>query len=335
MSASPSQSPAVGSPSTNITRGHSCVLCQQRKVKCDRQKPCSNCVKARAECVASPPAPPRRRKRKFAEVDLSLKVERYERLLKNNGVKLGDDEIIKDQNGFRDLNLGKGLSFDAPRSPKSNGTRGTLLRRHGKTHYVEKYMLYLHFCARLLLTYLCSTLWENLRDEVQDEGNVLHEISEDETPGSVIYPEPGALLVGHGTATKDMESLHPQLAQIFRLWQTFLVNVNPMVMMFHAPTVQQTILDASGDLKNVSKPIEALMFAIYLLAVTSLRDEECTHMFGDSRRSLLAKYSYGTQQALINAKFLKSLDITVLQAFTLYLVSKFILLVFFGPLACL
>ena len=142
-------------------------------------------------------------------------------------------------------------------------------------------------------------------------------------PGSVVYPEPGTFLVGSGTASKDMKSLHPHPAQIFRLWHTFLVNVNPMVKMFHAPTVQQAILDASGDLKNASRPIEALMFAIYLLAVTSLGDEECVEMFDESRRSLLSKYSHATQQALVNAKFLKSLDITVLQAYALYLVSKF------------
>ena len=175
----------------------------------------------------------------------------------------------------------------------------------------------------------------NLRDEVQDEGNVLHENSEDETPDSVVYPEPGTFLVGYGTATKDTKLLHPQPAQVFRLWHTFLVNVNPMVMMFHAPTVQQTILDASGDLNNVSRPIEALMFAIYLLAVTSLGDDECANMFGDSRRSLLSKYSHGTQQALINVKFLKSLDIIVLQAYALYLVSKTSLHFLFGYLSYL
>jgi Fungal specific transcription factor domain len=108
---------------------------------------------------------------------------------------------------------------------------------------------------------------------------------------------------------------------IFRLWQTFLVNVNPLVKIFHAPTVQQVILDASADLANIPRAIEALMFAIYLLAVTSLKTEECEAMFGESRSALLSKYSHGTQQALVNAKFLKSLNLYSLQAYALLLLA--------------
>lgn len=121
-------------------------------------------------------------------------------------------------------------------------------------------------------------------------------------------------------ATKDLSSVHPQPVHIFKLWQTFLINVNPLVKLFHAPTVQQTILDASGDLNNVPKHVEALMFSIYLLAITSLQPEECERMFGDTRTNLLSRYSHGTQQALINAKFMKSLNLTTLNAFCLYLV---------------
>jgi hypothetical protein len=92
--------------------------------------------------------------------------------------------------------------------------------------------------------------------------------------------------------------------------------------MFHAPTVQQMILDASGDLKNISRPAEALMFSIYFLSVTSLQNEECESMFRESRLSLLAKYTYAAQQALINARFLRSLNLFTLQALILYLVSR-------------
>lgn len=76
-----------------ITRGHSCILCQQRKVRCDRQKPqCSNCVKARAECIPSTPAAPRRRRRKLSEMDISARLRKYEHLLRVNGIRLDDDE---------------------------------------------------------------------------------------------------------------------------------------------------------------------------------------------------------------------------------------------------
>jgi len=116
--------------------------------------------------------------------------------------------------------------------------------------------------------------------------------------------------------------MHPNAVHIFRLWQTFLVNVNPLVKMVHAPTLQQTILDASEDVRNIPRHIEALMFSIYFLAITSLQNEDCLSMFGEPRNILLARYAHGTQQALISARFLKSLNISTLQAYVLFLVSE-------------
>lgn len=85
--------------------------------------------------------------------------------------------------------------------------------------------------------------------------------------------------------------------------------------------MQQVILDASSDLRNVPRHTEALMFSIYLLATTSLSSQECESMFGEPRNDLLMKYAHGTQQALINAKFLKSLSLSTLHALCIYLVS--------------
>ncbi len=172
-----------------------------------------------------------------------------------------------------------------------------------------------------MLINLRSTLWENLRDEIADPKDSLQESSEDESNDAGPFPHPESLLVGFGSVSKDLSTLHPPPVQIFRMWQTFLVNVNPLLKMLHAPTWQQSILDASGDIRNIPRHIEAAMFGIYFLAVTSLQNEECQSMFGEQRNTLLAKYAHGTQQALINARFLKSLNICTLQALALFLVS--------------
>jgi hypothetical protein len=81
------------------------------------------------------------------------------------------------------------------------------------------------------------------------------------------------------------------------------------------------IIKASGDLGKISKGIEALMFAVYLSSVTSLSDEDCQNMMGEHKTTLLARFSNMTQQALTNAEVLRSSDISVLQALTLFLVS--------------
>jgi len=168
---------------------------------------------------------------------------------------------------------------------------------------------------------LLSTLWENLRDEIADPKDSPQGSSEDESNEAGLFPHPESLLVGFGSTSKGLSALHPPPVQIFRLWQTFLVNVNPLIKMFHAPTLQQTILDASGDIRNIPRHVEAMMFGIYFLAVTSLQNEDCQTMFGEQRNTLLVKYAHGTQQALISARFLKSLNIGTLQALVLFLVS--------------
>ncbi|KAF5020601.1 hypothetical protein F66182_7370 [Fusarium sp. NRRL 66182] len=62
----------------------SCVLCQQRKKKCDRKSPCSNCIRRsqlKMECVPSLPAPPRKRRRPNEE--LLERLARCEELLRH------------------------------------------------------------------------------------------------------------------------------------------------------------------------------------------------------------------------------------------------------------
>jgi hypothetical protein len=66
------------------TRVLACVLCQQRKVRCDREFPCANCVRAQVQCV---PATQVRRRRRYPEKDLLERVRRYEDLLRQNNIQ--------------------------------------------------------------------------------------------------------------------------------------------------------------------------------------------------------------------------------------------------------
>lgn len=78
-----------------------CVLCQQRKVKCDRKSPCSNCVRTKAHCVPATLAP---RKRRFAERELLQRLRNYEDLLRRNGVEFEpmQEQLNGSANGKQD-----------------------------------------------------------------------------------------------------------------------------------------------------------------------------------------------------------------------------------------
>lgn len=132
----------------------------------------------------------------------------------------------------------------------------------------------------------------------------------------------GAFLMGLAPTRARLTALHPPPVHIFRLWQAYLDYVNPLIKILHAPSMQQVILEAIGDLKNIARANEALMFAIYASAVNSLDNGECESMFGSDKVSLLAKYQWAAQQALIKAGYLKTSSVVVLQAYLLYLVSQ-------------
>lgn len=140
-------------------------------------------------------------------------------------------------------------------------------------------------------------------------------------------PDDGRLLFGSSVNDTDLLHLHPNPTQLFQLWQKYLENVDLLTKVFHTPTVQQQVLSASGDFSGVSKPLEALMFAIYLCAVVSMSDQQCLDTMHESRDVLLRRFRFGTQQALINADLIKTSDLTVLRAFVLYLVRIFMNLI--------
>jgi hypothetical protein len=163
--------------------------------------------------------------------------------------------------------------------------------------------------------------------QFRDAEDLLQGSSEDEMfehPITRTYEELGGdgedLLFGR-KASPNLKSLHPSPVHIFRLWQTFLDNVNPLIKLFHAPTVQQKVLDAAADLENIPKNIEALMFGIYAAATMSMNDEECHKLFDKNKDEVLVHFQSGAKHALRNAGYLRSSDLVVLQAFTLYLVT--------------
>ena len=78
-------SPSSSSKVLKPQRVLACLICQQRKVKCERKFPCANCVKSQVRCVPATLAQ-RNRKRRFPERELLERLRRYEDLLRRNDI---------------------------------------------------------------------------------------------------------------------------------------------------------------------------------------------------------------------------------------------------------
>ncbi|KAI0460275.1 fungal-specific transcription factor domain-containing protein [Xylaria acuta] len=306
--------PDPDSSIVKVTRGHSCVLCQQRKVRCDKKKPCSNCVKAGVDCRVVPPQPPRRRKKRIPERDLVDRLRKYEALLSQNGIEfesLGPDIKITDPGSVEegdelDPDFTRQRAKASPAGPDS----GVISSAGENLHRPRTFR------------------WFPFQKEFRAPTDPVPDSSEEEDVGSTInhaydqmFGNTDGFPFAIGSQPQSVTDLHPSGVQIFQLWQFYLDNVNPLLKLTHAPTLQVQIIEASSNLTKVSKSLEALMFAIYLMAITSLTDDEVEQTFNESKSNLLMKYQHGTQQALFNAGFMRMPDLTILQAYLLYCIG--------------
>lgn len=67
-------------------KSFSCLTCRQRKVKCDRLAPCTQCARSARTCSFVPPVRGKPRGRKTKKEGLHAKLRRYEELLRSCGV---------------------------------------------------------------------------------------------------------------------------------------------------------------------------------------------------------------------------------------------------------
>jgi hypothetical protein len=85
--------------------------------------------------------------------------------------------------------------------------------------------------------------------------------------------------------------------------------------------LQPAIEKAASNIENIPRSFESLMFAIYAAAVMSLKDDECTQKFCESRKTLLSRYISATKAAFSRARFMGTTSLVVLQALVLHLLS--------------
>jgi hypothetical protein len=274
-----------------------------------------NCTKARVPCIYKAPPPPRRRKKGDRDVDVATRIRLYEDALRKLGVN--PEDIVRQAN--TEMPIRSIPEFDSSPHPRDHVTHGEsqdpsevgiLVAEENKSRYLE------------------NGIWTSLQNEFRDTKEILDDSTDeddvvihDSLPLENCTPTGSGLLFGVQTSSTILRSLHPTPIQIFKLWQTYLDNVNPLAKLFHAPTVQQLVLSASGDLDEIPRNLEALLFGIYSVSAESLTSSECISLLGESKSTALQRFKTGAQWALGNANLLTSSDVMVLQAFVLFIVS--------------
>ncbi|KAK3308497.1 fungal-specific transcription factor domain-containing protein [Chaetomium strumarium] len=267
-----------------------CVLCQHRKIKCDRNFPCANCIKAHVKCTPSTPAPARKRRR--PNQDLQERLARCEELLKEYATEKPDHLTPRP------------AQTSIHEDPYKHFPAGKLVNEDGAMRFMDSPLL--------------SVVYEELRAMRDIVDNDEPEASSPET----MTPDNNSdlLLRGDSPGVK-VETLWPDAAQIFRLWQFYLDRVNPLTKIIHVPSLQPYVAEAASGSQNVPKNIEALLFSVFLMAVVALTPDECLALLGYSREDAIQRFSSGVRSSLNRIGFLRSHDLTTLQALVIYLFS--------------
>lgn len=66
---------------TSRPRNRSCAVCHRRKVRCDKNFPCSQCVRSGFECSYPPAGPPARRAKKTTINDVASRISQMEKVI--------------------------------------------------------------------------------------------------------------------------------------------------------------------------------------------------------------------------------------------------------------
>lgn len=90
-------------------------------------------------------------------------------------------------------------------------------------------------------------------------------------------------------------------------------------MIVHQPALRSLIQTACTNHEELDRGSEALAFAVYFTAASSMEPEQCLFQLGEDRTTLVKNYRFAVEQALARAGFLHTHKIDVLQAAVLFL----------------
>ncbi|KAK3677062.1 hypothetical protein LTR78_003267 [Recurvomyces mirabilis] len=289
-----------------------CTTCARRKVKCDKTgPPCATCKKGRLNCYYEAPAP-RKRKRKPIE-DVYERLEQYESLLKQHGLLDQSEKASPTDetptNGVDAKTTVIGEKKTGPTAGELLGMKtGKLVNVRGKSRYID------------------STLWTNLNEEELHPSSEEDESGDDDLTRATSFTNGtsesmAAGILSGGSPGASLLNFHPTYDAAMKMWKVFQSHVEPLTKLLHVPTATALVQRAAANPSSASKAVECLIFVIYHFACAVMDEEECEELMHQSQSVLQKKYHAAAVQGLVNASFVRTTDLMVVQAYVLFLLS--------------
>ncbi|KAH8592662.1 fungal-specific transcription factor domain-containing protein [Bisporella sp. PMI_857] len=364
-----SLSPASSVPQTNL---RSCITCRRRKVRCNRENPCRNCLRFRIPCAFPSPQRPLRRPRlnnlpqamKEREVRMLKDIGRLENAVDEAPSRVAVESLISNSNiqsrcSPRDFTTRSEVSEQSARFATSKPTsvvsdndlrmaNGQLSERQQwlsrgwylgdglpkPLYEIEKEFGTLSVDGNGESRYIGNSFFTRLSEQIPEMEDILAEGSYEDIsvnsdysydpmqwsfPPMPDHPDHHDFILGYSFSEVDLENFHPSPSQIPFYWQVFVENVDPLVKIFHIPSMNKVVREIQNNLRSLSKTKEALLFAICFASVTSMTPDEVRLSLHAEKSTLIAQFRYGTERALARASFMTSSEMMILQALVLFL----------------
>lgn len=325
MSDSPYQS------SETVRRGAarktlSCTSCRQRKIKCNKATPCDPCLETAIECIYPTRRPRTTRTQRGAlkarDEELLGRIQHLESLLASKHDASFTESNIRTPSAHLEPALDAPLSSNGVYNASSE--TGVAVDDHYSAFIKQQKSSSRH---------LNSSFWSSLSDEFKslkqliegpmDGGGDFDE--EDSTCTDAAYSSPDLIFQDSDSNHND-EVVHPPNAHSVVLFRYFFKNVDPLCKILHRPTIDAYFSNVKALFEPPTRrfkfrSLEAVTFAVYYAAVTSMSSEECWDYFGEEKKVLSIRYKAFTERVLVQADILNTLEMPTLQSLTIYAVS--------------
>ncbi|KAE8549272.1 hypothetical protein EYB25_007792 [Talaromyces marneffei] len=301
----------------------SCEFCRHRKIKCDKLDPCTACQKAGVKCesIRRKRLPRGRHSTKSESRDntrdtFKEKIDRLEALV---------NVALSETNG-----KGEGVSATrealaaAERGASSESVQGNNAFEPGPNALASRFWASVINELRESRGFAGDDTEGDGDDDDDDNEDDDHDDGDVEDERTHVYsPFMGLSLGRSGHTLPHSLSIRPSPAVTTALCGIYLDHVDRIIKVLHRPSLKRHFLEGVPyPVSKSSREAEnALDAAVFYAAVASMTDSQCYNLFQCSRNEVLPEYQSACEMALERADLMRTTDMTVLQAFVLYLVA--------------
>ncbi|KDN67082.1 hypothetical protein CSUB01_01725 [Colletotrichum sublineola] len=280
-----------------------CSGCRRRKVRCDKAKPCINCVRHGIPCVYDPQRDPAVLPLE-SQQQLQDRVDRLERIIEDiKGMSLRGDSQKGGSSSFNSLSPCTSYFGELHQNEAMAGDPGMQVYDDNVSYY------------------LGPNHWLNLQ-EIVFEPRCLFRINSDDIGKN--HTSPSSWPIGRAPSLANLSHLHLEPEKEDILTDLFFAHVEPLVKMCHEAYWRQEITDFRLGVQKTPVEMEAAMFATQAMTVAALPGSVVQMRLGKPKEDLLRHLQEASQSALERAEIMRSRKPIAFFALLYYIQMKFI-----------